>query len=227
MNEEFEDFDGETFDPNNFAGQNAGANFAGLRTSAAPIGSGSTMITIKVVNAQAAAATAEIFGFGTGVAAGVDDAGLTALASLAGPPLAVAGNAANISRMYFDKNGDFVFQDAANALMRISCNEMPYKQLLMGTLFGKFKINRIRFTPTTDAQIDNIIEFREKTMFGKTWQDSINPRQYFRPDQFQTKIIDIPYNWVMNQERAFRQRINAAETVTYALQISQVLKAQK
>ena len=224
MVDEFNDLDPSNFDPNNFAMD----DFSQPAGKGQAVNSGTTMITLKVVNAQAAPATAQFFGAGTGIAALVSDAAITALTPLAGPPLAAAGNAANANRFYFDTNGDLVYQDAANALMRLSCTEIPYKQLLQGMLFGKFRVNRVRFTPTSDGQIDNKITFKEKTMFGKTgYEDSINPRQYFRPDQFQSKIIDIPYDWTFNQERTFSQVINAGETVTYALTITQVAKALK
>lgn len=225
MTEDFNDFDAQAFDPNNFVNE---FGPTGSNSKGQPIGGGVTMITLKAVNASTTLAqTAQFFGIGTGIAAMVSDSAITAFTPLAGPPLAATANAANASRFYWTTSGTLVYQNAANELMTLSCNEINYRSLCLGTFFGKFKITRVRFTPTTDAQIDNVINFNERTMFGKTWNDSINPRQYFRPDQFQAKIIDIPYNWVINQERNFSQIVNIGEICTYALNIVDVMKAQK
>lgn len=225
MEDNFNDFDGNSFDPSNFADE-----FAPLRPATVgnkPIGSGVTMITLRAANAQATTAIAQFFGIGTGIAAGIIDTAVTSLTPLAGPPLAAAGNATNASRFYFDTTGKLQFQDAANALLTLSCDEVSYRSLLMGTIFGALRIKAVRMNCNTEAQISQIITFKELTMFGKTgYRDSINPRQYFSPNQFQTKIVDIPYNWTFNQERVFEQPILAAENVTYALSITDVVKCR-
>ena len=232
MNENFNDldpstFDESTFDPSNLNGpQMTNNKNLPKRGYSNPSGGNFTSITLKVVNSIAVATTAQWFAPGTGIAAMVNDTTINAFN--AATPENIVGAANLNSTFYFDKSGNLITQSAAGTKMTQSINEIPYRQFLNGIFWGGFMIRRVRATFTTDAQIDNLFTFRELTMFGKTGdQDTLNPRAYFNPDQFQGKIVDVAFNWYINQERAMYMSVNSGETLTMVLTIDNVYKTPK
>lgn len=117
-----------------------------------------------------------------------------------------------------ESDGGLYVRGAANdgTQLRVKCAQFPYKGLLMASAKGYgFKIVSIRMTVTTDSQIDNEIVHTKSSFLGSKSQNRISPRNFFRPEQFQGKIIDIPIEMLINAEHGIEYLVNAAETVKW------------
>lgn len=118
----------------------------------------------------------------------------------------------------FKENGDLYVRGAANdaTQLTVSCAQFPYNGLFEASGKGiGFKIVSIRMTVTSDGQIDNEIVHTKSTFLGARSQNRISPRTFFRPEQFQNKIIDIPVGMVINAEHGIDYLVNAGETVKW------------
>lgn len=110
--------------------------------------------------------------------------------------------------------------------MTIGCGEYPYNSLLESTKTLPLKVSFLRYTVTTDAQISNNITWFKRTFGGKTETNTISPRAYFKPNQFQNKTIDILAGFTIDSESGLTIPTNAAETITLALFVQRWAKPQ-
>jgi hypothetical protein len=78
----------------------------------------------------------------------------------------------------------------------IHCNNVAYGTFLNSFVSDLITINRLRYmVPIANInQFINPLIFANQTLFGKTDSDSIDPRLYIVPTQFQQQIADIPLN---------------------------------
>lgn len=104
--------------------------------------------------------------------------------------------------------------------VKVSCAEYPYAALLDQTKKAPFQVTRLRYTVATDAQIDNPIKHFRNTMGGGTKENVINPRAYFKPNQFQGKTIDIDQSFTIDGRSGLLLTVNANETVRLSLFIN-------
>lgn len=122
----------------------------------------------------------------------------------------------------FTETGDLYVRGAANdaTQLKVNCSQFPYSGLLgaSGKGFG-FRIVSIRMTVTTDSQIDNEIVHTKSSFLGSKSQNRISPRNFFRPEQFQGKIIDIPVGMIINAEHGIEYKLNAGEVVKWNIVI--------
>lgn len=75
--------------------------------------------------------------------------------------------------------------------LTIACGEYPYVSLFESTKTLPFFVSYLRYTVSTDNQIDNNITHFTRTFGGGVKENVISPRAYFKPNQFQNKTIDI------------------------------------
>jgi hypothetical protein len=134
--------------------------------------------------------------------------------------------AAGLGIVGYDKTGTLVITSsdvAVHATCKVSCQQFPYKGLVLSSATNKFLIHSIRLTVTNDPQIDNQIVYRKSSFLGSKKENPITPRSWFNPEQQQGKIVDITkLNWLINAESGLEYRINAGETVKMTFTITRV-----
>lgn len=97
----------------------------------------------------------------------------------------------------FNAAGNLEVRAGAGApKLTVGCGEYPYVSLFESTKDLPFYVSYMRYTVSTDAQIDNNISHFTRTFGGGVKSNPISPRAYFKPNQFQNKTIDIlaPFN---------------------------------
>lgn len=115
-------------------------------------------------------------------------------------------------------DGGLYVRGAANdaTQLTVKCSQFPYIGLQAASGKGAgFKIVSIRMTVLTDSQIDNEIIHTKASFLGSKSQNRISPRNFFRPEQFQGKIIDIPIGMLINAEHGIEYLVNAGELVKW------------
>lgn len=140
------------------------------------------------------------------------------------PQLTLEGiSAAGLGVVGFTKDGILKITSSdvlTLAAATLTCQQFPYSGLLESSGAEPFYIKRIRQKSVTDAQIDNqIIHFRS-SFLGSTAQNTVTPRQFFRPTQFQNTIVDIPVNWLIDSKRGLQYLVNPGETVTWNITLT-------
>lgn len=220
MEENFETFDPENFDPENYSGsvKKRGGALVGRQSGGLTVIVGSLMaqVDVKIVNAGLTNEVVELFGRSRSFA-DIKNAAINAH----GVFCAATRDVANLnSLVYWKDNGDLIIQNAAGALTTVSCKQVPYRTLFNSSAIQPFKIEKARLTVTNDGQIDNDINDVSLTFLGKIDRNSLSPRSFLNPTQFQSKIIDIPYKVEINSERSIEYQVNAGETVSFNFFIS-------
>lgn len=117
-------------------------------------------------------------------------------------------------------NGDVVIRGdgtVPDPVGTISCKEIAYASFFQASGITAFNVAWFRYTVTSDAQIDNIITWFQKSMAGGVKQNPISPRSYFDPNQFQAKTIDILTNFNIGIDKGLFLQLQTGETVTLAL----------
>ena len=116
----------------------------------------------------------------------------------------------------YNLKGDLVATGAGAAVaLQVSCAQKSYRSLVEWSISHPFTIDAVRMTVQTPGQIDNQIVHFKETVLGGSTQNTITPRTSFRPDQFQSSIIDIPMNFGIDGEKGLVYTLNANETVTW------------
>lgn len=105
----------------------------------------------------------------------------------------------------------------ADPKMTIGCGEYPYNSLVDSTKTLPFYVSYIRYTVSTDAQIDNNIDHFTRTFGGGVKSNPVSPRAYFKPNQFQNKTIDILAPFSIDGESGLLIPMEAGENVRLAL----------
>lgn len=136
------------------------------------------------------------------------------LTSLEGITRIAAGTAQCVG---FREDGNLVIQGAAaDPVCTVGCGEYPYASLFESTKVLPFNVAYLRMTVDTDAQIDNNIYHFERTFGGGQKENTISPRAYFKPNQFQNKTVDILAPFPIDGEKGVRLTVNANENVRFA-----------
>lgn len=76
----------------------------------------------------------------------------------------------------------------------IHCENVAYGTFLNNFSSDVVYLNKIRvITPAANpTQLDNPFTFMYQSQFGKTFSDTIDPRMYTKPKDFQGNMVDIP-----------------------------------
>jgi hypothetical protein len=81
-------------------------------------------------------------------------------------------------------------------LVKVHCNNVAYGTFLNSFVSDLITINSMRLiVPIANVnQFLNPLIFGYQTLFGKTFADNVDPRQYITSTDFQQQICDIPIN---------------------------------
>jgi hypothetical protein len=121
----------------------------------------------------------------------------------------------------FNAAGELVFNDDTGFTTVVSCSTVAYRALLKATMGGSFRIDNMRMTFSSAAQINNAITWRDRTVLGGTKENNINPDQYFRPDQFQSLRVDVPVGLSIDRQKGLFFPILGNNTVNITMFVSQ------
>lgn len=105
----------------------------------------------------------------------------------------------------------------ANPIATIGCTEAAYRSLFEASGITPFLVSYFRMTVATDAQISKTITWFQKTMAGGESVNKINPRSYFRPNQFQDLTLDVTVSFTIGIDSGLRMDVLNGQTVQLAL----------
>jgi hypothetical protein len=118
------------------------------------------------------------------------------------------------------RDGDLVFPYTATvggtnylALKVVRTTDVPFGTLLEATNSNMFGINMIRYKVNSDAAADtaqfaNTIVCGDETMFGRFTKDTVNPEAYKNPEQQQTDIVDIDFEFKVSKQKTLSSYFN-------------------
>jgi hypothetical protein len=100
--------------------------------------------------------------------------------------------------------------DLHTAEVIIHCNNVAFGTFLNSFVSDLITINTIRYiVPIANVnQFINPIKFGYQTLFGKTYTDDIDPRNYITSRDFQQQIADIPINLPIDKAVMVGTQIN-------------------
>lgn len=113
--------------------------------------------------------------------------------------------------------GEWSGSGTQDPIATIACGEIPYACFFEASGIIPFQVAFFRLTVTTDDQIDKNIVYFKKSYSGGTNENTINPRAYFRPNQFQNKTIDITVSFPIGIDTGLRTDLLAGESTRYAM----------
>jgi hypothetical protein len=123
--------------------------------------------------------------------------------------------------IYWDKLGNLVYNTTVGsaaafgtALCKISCPQVPFRVLHEATRSNLLWIEKIRFSVKTAAQIDQPLNIFKNTFLGGTKSNQIAPRSEFKPNQFQSLIVDVPVKSAIDAETGMSYTLLSQEKVT-------------
>lgn len=115
------------------------------------------------------------------------------------------------------KIGDLVFHyefddsvDQADIYLVVSCKNVAMASLVEATGSDRFKMNLLRYSvpSATDlTQFSRQITPRKQSLFGRTTDDSLNPKSFKSKDQNQPDIIDIPYEYDITKQTSLNTEV--------------------
>lgn len=108
----------------------------------------------------------------------------------------------------------------------ISCKEIGYSGLFEASGITPFTVDFLRFTCLTNLQIDEPITWFKKSYSGGVVQNVINPRAYFKPNQFQNFVIDITVSFNIGIDMGLSTILLAGENVRLAFFVTFYSKQQ-
>lgn len=124
---------------------------------------------------------------------------------------------AGVGCVGYNQDGNLEIKGAAlDPVCTVGCGEYPYNSLVESTKVLPFNNAYLRYTVTTDLQIDNAIVHFQRTFGGGIKENRISPRAYFKPNQFQDKTIDILAPFPIDGEKGLRILVNAGESLRLA-----------
>ena len=204
LGKNYESFDAENFDAENFNGEVE-----------------SSLITLTITNAIAATQFVQLFDYLRTISQ-IANASQTAFNPETADVIVLQSNTNSL--VFFDSVGSLVFQNASGTKCTIACTtpNLTYRQLFCASAspMGQFSVNKMRITFTTAGQISNAISVRRTSLFGKQDTDSISPRTYFTPNQYQNLIVDVPLKVSIDAYTGLSLTMVASETITLELFVS-------
>jgi hypothetical protein len=121
----------------------------------------------------------------------------------------------------WDQMGQAVIRGLpANPEGTIQCKEIGYRSLFYASSITPFIVSWLRYTVTSDAQIDELITWKQKSYSGGQTVNTINPRVYFDPNQQQALVLDILTSFDVGIDRGIEVNVLNGNTVKMALFIT-------
>lgn len=99
----------------------------------------------------------------------------------------------------------------------ISCGQISYQGLQKASGITPWTISYIRYTCTTDEQIDQDVTYFTKSYSGGVTQNPVTPRAYFQPTQFQNFTLDLTVEMGIDIQSGIKTQLLAGENVRLAL----------
>lgn len=126
--------------------------------------------------------------------------------------------------------GDMVFayDDPATAnmaLIVIHCTNVAYGTFLNSFVSDLIKVNQIRYiVPVANIfQLANTLTFGYQTLFGRLKTDSVDPRMYQVPTDFQNQISDIPLAFPIDKNLFIANNITfGCQFMTFVFFVSKI-----
>jgi len=119
------------------------------------------------------------------------------------------------------KSLDFIFTNGGNSdTINVSCNQVPYVNLLIAGLDSVFKLQQIKMQISdvaVQAQFSQSIGVFNRSFFGHHQDDSITPNQYKSDLQNQNDIRTINQILDIDKQRTILFKIVAAADFTVTL----------
>lgn len=215
-----DDFDPDTFDPDNVDGKIAKPGTAGSKVKTGKVGKMQAQFDITITSSLTAGTSLviELFnGFNSQAFAQntqinpytpVDTADLVSTIASAAGGVNTTVAVLQTQKVYFDKLGNLIYSTDATHQVKIACKQVPYVALFRSATTQPFMVEKVRMTVTTNGQISNDIVHTINTFLGSKSRNTISPRAYFRPDQFQSLIIDIPAGFRVDGEKGLQYEMN-------------------
>ncbi|HEX7904826.1 MAG TPA: hypothetical protein VF487_13200 [Chitinophagaceae bacterium] len=224
----FGDVQSDLYDPDYATGEGVTNPAATKVTNARP--GRKLQINLAITNATASVISAELFSAFDSWTTRLK-AELVVGAYAMKPALSLEGLAALIAAP--TGGGVVGFNQAGNLEVRggvgdpkltIACGEYPYISLFESTKNLPFFVSYVRYTVSTDNQIDNNITHFTRTFGGGVKENVISPRAYFKPNQFQNKTIDILAPFSVDGECGLSIPVLAGEAIRMAFFIQRWAK---
>jgi hypothetical protein len=211
----------DLYDPENATGDQAAA--ATAQRQARP--GQKLQLNISISNPTAKKLTVELFSAFDSITsrkkAEYANAPYNYVPSLSFEGLALAG----VGCAGYNQDGNLEIRGGgADPKATVGCGEYPYNSLVESTKSLPFNVAYLRYTVDTDSQIDNNITHFTRTFGGGQKQNTISPRAYFKPNQFQAKTIDILAPFSIDGEKGLQIPVNAGENVRLAFFIQRWAK---
>lgn len=115
--------------------------------------------------------------------------------------------------------------NAGDPKLTIGCGEYPYVSLFESSKTYPWYTAYIRYTVSTDAQIDENITWFTRTYGGGRKSNDVSPRAYFKPNQFQNKTIDVLAPFSVDGESGISINVLAGESLRIAFFIQRYAKS--
>jgi len=132
--------------------------------------------------------------------------------------------AAGVGIVGYTKAGKLLATGAlAATALTVDCPQYTYRGLMKSSGRRPFRIVGIRMTVQNDAQIDNEITHFTSNFLGAKSQNTLTPRTFFNPNQFQGKIVDIGCDFPIDDQKGLLYKLNAGETVKWNVLIERGL----
>ena len=210
------DFDSDNYDMYDEYGQKIGSG----TKSVAAVSKRESLVNLQIKNDSGAIQTLELFNF----LSSVTKVANTTQYSSALKPYTGSNyvDALNTDKIYFDVDGNLVYNKAAGALTCKSTTGSSYRSLFEMSGIANFVIRMIRINTSTEAQLNNSLYHFQKTALGAYKQNEISPRTFFAPTQFQQKIVDIKQSLVIDSEYGIQYNVNSGEELSMQLFLRKV-----
>ena len=129
------------------------------------------------------------------------------------------------TRAYWESDGDLVIGRSSGNGSLIQGTTVPYNTLCKGIAASlPFNVVKLRYSYTSDSQLDQEIIIFKRTIFGKYTENRISPRSYFDPNQQQSKVVDIPVSFGIDCETGIQTTLLASEVVTFNFFVDQTTR---
>jgi len=98
--------------------------------------------------------------------------------------------------------GVLTFTDGTNSVaVSSSTPELgSYRAIFESLAFDSVKVDLMRIRVANASQFAGDIQIKSKTLFGASKSNTIDPNSYVNPDQNQSLIVDIPQEFIIDNE---------------------------
>lgn len=118
----------------------------------------------------------------------------------------------------------FCFTQGLNVdIIEVTCNEVPMPTFVDSTATDSFSVENFRYKisdTTKQAQYDNPVSFKRKTMFGQAGEQVLTPSTYINPTDFKDNLIKIAQPFEIDKDSWIETKINATANFQVSLSFS-------